>query len=377
MTLFSRILAYDPAEGLLRVEAGARIGDILSWAQTRGRYLPTVPGHPDITVGGCIAADVHGKNPRLDGTFRDWVRALTLFHPSCGFIQVSPEARRELFDATCGGFGLTGIIVDATLRLVPLPGSSVRLRSIEVNSLEQAAEHLLTSSAPFIYSWHGGQLNASRIASGFVFSAEWDPAPIPASSLRRRLTSENRASLPFCLWNRFTVAAASAALRLAKACCGHSRLVSIRSASFPFEQLQVYHRFFGRKGFGEMQLLIPMAAFDRFLVRLNATIRQHRPLVTFMSLKPFRGSSRALSLSGEGLLLAIDYARSPAVDGFESAMDRLILDTGVVPNVSKDSRIPGSVVRPALPTYGNFVESIHRIDPKRIFQSELARRLEI
>jgi decaprenylphospho-beta-D-ribofuranose 2-oxidase len=379
MTLFSRILDYDPTDRLLRVEAGATAGDILSWALRRNLCLPVVPGYPGITVGGCIAADVHGKNPRLDGTFRDWVRAFTLYHPTLGFIQASPETHGDLFDTTCGGFGLTGIIVDATLRLVPLPAASVRFYSIRVSSLQQAAECILTSSAPFSYSWHGGVLNASRIGDGLVFSADWEPgsiadAPSPA---RRQLTAEDRGRLPFCLWNRLTVPAASWAFMLANSRRSRSRTMSVSEACFPFEQQQMYHRFFGGKGFGEMQLLISVADFNRFVDRLAAVITQQRPLITFMSIKAFRGGSRALSLSGEGLLLAIDYVRSPTADGFESSMDRLILDTGAQPNVSKDSRISASVAGRSLPGYMSFVESVHRIDPRRTFQSDLARRLNI
>src|SRR5437879_3197893 len=70
MTAFSRMLAFDEAQHLLTVEAGIRIGDLLRWAIDRDFYVPVVPGHPAITIGGCIAADVHGKNPKRDGTFR-------------------------------------------------------------------------------------------------------------------------------------------------------------------------------------------------------------------------------------------------------------------------------------------------------------------
>jgi len=379
MTLFSRILAYDPTDRLVRVEAGARIGDILSWALRRNLYLPVVPGYPAITVGGCIAADVHGKNPRLDGTFREWVQAITLYHPNLGFIQASPEIHGDLFDATCGGFGLTGIVVDATLKLVTLPAGSVRLSSIRVKSLHHGAECVLNSAAPLSYTWHGGVLNPSRIGDGLAFSAEWEATTTPkvAPRARRQLTSESRGRLPFCLWNRLTVAAASSAFRAGNSGNRRSRTISVRESCFPFEQQQMYHRLFGREGFGEMQLLIPTADFGRFVERLGDIIRHHRPTITFMSIKAFRGGSKALTLSGEGLLLAIDYVRSPAADDFESSMDRLILDTGAQPNVSKDSRISGSVVRQSLPGYASFVENVHRIDPKRIFQSELARRLNI
>src|SRR5450631_993787 len=112
MTAFDRLLKFDPARSLLTVEAGARVIDVFKWAIRQGLQVPVIPGYPLVTIGGCIAADVHGKNPWRDGTFADWVRAVTIFHPDKGYLNVNRESDPGLFEMTCGGFGMTGVIVD-------------------------------------------------------------------------------------------------------------------------------------------------------------------------------------------------------------------------------------------------------------------------
>ncbi|MBZ0090194.1 MAG: FAD-binding oxidoreductase [Thermoanaerobaculia bacterium] len=379
MTRFSRILEHDDDAGTVTVEAGTTIGDLLSWSLARGRYLPVVPGHPDITVGGCIAADVHGKNPGRDGTFRDSVAALTLYHPDRGFLSVSPESDPEWFDATCGGFGLTGIIVAATLNLLPLPAPSVRLTARPVRSLGQAADLISSGAAPFSYSWHGAVRASETLGRGLVFSGDWSDAPVARPEPRRRpaLTAESRAALRVCLWNPFTAVAASHAFRTASTARRQPRHLSFFDCCFPFERQTLYHRFFGARGLREIQLLVPVERSELLFTRLAALVRERRPTITFLSLKSFLGRARALSLSGSGLLLALDYVRDSTSAAFESAMDRMLLDLGAQPNVSKDSRLPARIVAETLPTYPAFRQQIHRLDPRRRFQSELSRRLEL
>lgn len=379
MTRFCRLLEFAESTGSIRVEAGTPIGDLLSWAVARGRYLPVVPGHPDITVGGCIAADVHGKNPGRDGTFRDSVLALTLFHPALGFVTASTGERPELFEATCGGFGLTGIIVDATLALPELPAPNLRIASRQVESLAEAAELILASSAPVCYSWHGAFRGTGSIGPGLVFLGDWTDATGSGGRRRRSrsLTAENRGSLPVCLWNPATAAAAAQAFSLANRYSRSEKQLSIYESSFPFEHRTFYHRFFGRRGLGEIQLMIPTAATGRFFDALTRLLREHRPTVTMVSLKSFRGHALSLSPSGSGLLLALDYLRGRGTAAFESQLDDLSIDLGAQPNLAKDSRLSARVAESTIPGWQSFRERLRRLDPDRVFQSDLSRRLEL
>jgi hypothetical protein len=110
------------------VEAGARIGDVVRFALAHGWLLPVAPGHPRATIGGCIAADVHGKNPARDGTFRRHVEAIELFDPVSGWIAASAEENAGRFAACFAGFGIPGLIGSATLRLAPAAWAAAQHR---------------------------------------------------------------------------------------------------------------------------------------------------------------------------------------------------------------------------------------------------------
>jgi len=379
MTAFSRILAFDEATLQVVVEAGARIGDVLRWASSRGLCLDVVPGYPAITVGGCIAGDVHGKNARHVGTFRECTRSITLYRPDVSFVTVSREAGNDTFEATCGGFGLTGLIVSAVLQLVPLPARRLTVANSVVESFEHAAHVLLESKAPFAYSWHPGGAKAIEAGAGLVFESQWNASTNAAKPLQqppRRHESGRFEPTSVSLWNTYTLAAASTAFRLAKR-LRVEETISIFDNWFPARGHELYYRLFGVSGFGEMQFLVPIAAIDKFCRSFRHILAVKRATIAFLSLKVFRGGSHSLGLSGAGLLFAVDYLPSPDCADFESAMDALMLDTNAQPNLSKDSRIGRPVAERSLPGLNRFRETLSAIDPQRRYQSALSQRLAL
>jgi len=151
LAAFDRVLAFDDAAGRVVVEAGARIGDVQRFALARGWYLAVAPGHPAATIGGCIAADVHGKNPARDGTFRAVVEDIELWSPGREVLVASAAQNAELFATTFAGFGLTGTLAKATLKLARPPAAMV-LRRMPVANLAEAARVLReAANAPVLY----------------------------------------------------------------------------------------------------------------------------------------------------------------------------------------------------------------------------------
>ncbi|MFZ5878874.1 MAG: FAD-binding oxidoreductase, partial [Chloroflexota bacterium] len=142
MASFNRVIRFVPQERLIEVEAGITLGDLIGITTPQGVWLPVVPGYPGITVGGCIAANVHGKNPARNGAFINFVEEIVLFHPANGVTRVSRSADPHVFELTCGGYGLTGVILSATLRLETLPGSQLSRQRTTVGSLVEAARVL-------------------------------------------------------------------------------------------------------------------------------------------------------------------------------------------------------------------------------------------
>jgi decaprenylphospho-beta-D-ribofuranose 2-oxidase len=139
----------------------------------------------------------------------------------------------------------------------------------------------------------------------------------------------------------------------------------------------LYHRFFGRPGLAEVQVLVPDAQLERFVSGLAALVDRVDPLLVMMSVKRFLGRQRSLAMTGQGSLFALDLARTGATARFLAEFDALMVDTGAQPNVAKDSRLPARIAATTLPHYESFRRSLAECDPDRLYQSELSRRFEL
>jgi decaprenylphospho-beta-D-ribofuranose 2-oxidase len=354
------------------------VGSLLEWAGPNGLYFPVLPGYPLITVGGCIAADVHGKNPLRDGTFSDWVESLTLFHPARGFQSVSGKVLPQLFEATCGGFGLTGLIVDATLRLTALPATNVHVRYVPVESLSGSLDRLRGNpDVDFAYSWHDGAARGTAFGRGILFLGTWTDEPCNNGARRYQpMSADQRGRFPISLWNPLTVRLANGWFR--RASLGRSSETKTSfDAAFPFARQTLYHRFFGKPGLAEVQVLVPDESLDPFTRELASLVHRVDPPLVMMSIKRFQGRQRSLSVTGKGSLFALDLARSARTARFLAEFDALMLEVGAQPNIAKDSRLRGDVAARVLPHLDSFRDRLRRIDPDRLYESELSRRLKL
>lgn len=382
MTRFNRVLGFDPEHRLVDVEAGMTLGDLLDLTAPRGLWLPVQPGYPAITVGGCIAANVHGKNPAREGTFTRSVESLTLFHPRHGTLRVDPEAPPGLFDLTCGGYGLTGVILSATLRLEPLPGPVALVERQPIGSLAEglARVRAATEDSAFAYTWHDGTPSGRRFGRGFVFVGTIPPEPSLVGRMTRpyrRLTAASRARLPVPLWGRLTAPLLTAGFRHLEGLNPARNALPLFDAMFPFARRGAYFRLFGRRGLAEVQLLVPSDAADEFLPELARQALRAQAPVLMVSLKLFRGTSRLLRFEGNGVCVTLDLVRSRPALAFLPVLDELAAAAGALPHIIKDSRLPGPVVRKCYPEYERFREHLHVNDPVRLFRSELSRRLDL
>jgi decaprenylphospho-beta-D-ribofuranose 2-oxidase len=375
MTAFDRMLNFDQAKSTLEVEAGARVIDVCKWAIHHGLQVPVIPGYPLVTIGGCIAADVHGKNPWRDGTFTDWVRAVTIFHPDKGYVNVSSDNDPALFAMTCGGFGLTGVIVKATLELTPLPGTDMDLTSQPVHTLSEAVVLLAASTDDFCYSWHDATAGSS-FGRGLVTSGRWVQGDRGDPLFRYRpMNARTRAALPMSLWNSSTVRCANALFYRMNGRWRPRRRMNLLDAAFPLAKNAAYLAGFGRSGLRELQILLDAASINSFVRALEQlTARERQPLI-MASLKRFNGRQRSLSPTGAGYLIAIDFLPGKAADRLMAQIDDLMLDMGGQPNLSKDSRINREVAARSIRNYGTFAEGLRRYDPSRRFGSELSERI--
>jgi decaprenylphospho-beta-D-ribofuranose 2-oxidase len=379
MTRLDRVLRFEPAERLIEVEAGARLEQVLALTAPRGLILPVQPGYPAITVGGCVAANVHGKNPHREGTFRRSVVDLTLCHPRLGTLRVSAETEPELFELTCGGYGLTGVIVAATLRLEPLAGFMVAVERIPIGTLAEglAMVRERTEGASFAYTWHGAP-GARSFGRGCVYVGSVvggtppDGSPVPRYT---RLTAGSRARLPFGLWNRASSRALGAGFAALERSRAGRREQPLFDALFPFARRGEYLLLYGRRGLAEHQSLVPHAAAADFLAALEREVLAAQAPIVMGSLKLFRGEPRFVRFEGDGVCVTLDLVRSAAGLAFMDRLDRLMLEFGGLPHLVKDSRIAAPVAARCYPGYEEFRERRRAYDPDGRFRSAHQKRL--
>ncbi|WP_440224943.1 FAD-binding oxidoreductase [Dokdonella sp. MW10] len=372
---FDRLLGFDAEHGLVTVEAGARIGDVARFVLRHGWSLPVVPGHPRASIGGCIAADVHGKNPARDGTFRDYVEALGVFDPLHGWLQASPHENAERFAACHAGFGIAGTIVHATLRLAPAP-AAYTIRRLPVANLREARDVLVAhAGAPLLYGWHDGR--ARHLGRGVIrFGLEsHEAAP-------RAKTS---ADLPVqvapwraCAWTPAGIAAMNAWIHH-RWCRAGSSQVDVASALFPLNDARVYYAGFGPEGFVEAQWLVPHATYDAFVDGLEALVAKHRPAITLVASKLFDGEPEGLAFDGRGIAFAIQLPRPRATTqrAFLDALTALALEQRARPNLIKDASLDAATVRQAISGFEGARARLRAFDPQGLHRSDLTRRLDL
>lgn len=375
MTCFNRFIDFNPETLTLKLEVGVRLIELMEWALPRQLHFPVLPGYHLITVGGCVAADVHGKNPYKDGTFSDWVKQLTVFHPQKGYQTCSARENPELFSMTCGGYGLTGIITEVTLQLAELPSPTIALSQKQVGSLEDAERELSACDADIAYSWHDATPGAS-FGRGIVYIGHWSAAEVKPRQIKfHPMTAKSRARLPVSAWNRVTAKAVNSALLL------HSRykkdvaLKSVLGASFPFSSNVYFHTLFGKPGLRETQFLVPEDKIRECSEALKKLIVDSNAPTMMLSLKRFKGEQQSLSMSGSGYLIALDCYRNALTDVFLQGLDKLMLDVGGQPNLSKDSRISREVAQMSIANFEGFKQRLFDYDPERTMRSELSNRI--
>jgi decaprenylphospho-beta-D-ribofuranose 2-oxidase len=377
---FNRILDYDSVSHIVEVESGITLYELYKFLSSRGLYLPIQPGHGKITVGGCIAADTHGKNQYRDGTFINQVESIVLFHPSHGFLNLSRHNEPELFQLTCGGFGLTGHIISARLRTSLAPSFSVELRAFPISSINLGLKDLedMAPEADFVYSWHDMTRQNKNYGDGFCYRGSFvldDYDLMPVISELPKLTSESRASQPFSLVNKYSIGPLNYIYRNQQKLLLKGKKKPLHEVLFPIHKSQTYFELFGRAGFYEYQVVLPRLRLIEYLESIRWKIANGSVVISLCSAKVFSGTSNLLRFTGDGICLALNIPRVSGANEFMTFLDKQVILLGGIPNIIKDSRLPRAVIDACYLGADTFRSSLKSFDSKRIFRSEISERL--
>ena len=377
LTGHDRFIAFDPDEGLLRCAAGVSLAEILQVFVPRGWFLPTSPGTKFVTVGGAVASDVHGKNHHVDGTFGDHVTSMRVATVSDGVVTCSRTERPDLFHATCGGMGLTGIILDVTFRLRPIDSAHIDQTVHRARDLDEALELFLRyRAAPYSVAWidclaRGRSLGRSLLSVGRHapdggLRAGGDPViSVPVD-------------LPSIVLNRHSVRAFNALYYHRVRRPGTEQRVHYEPFFYPLDGIHHWNRIYGRQGFAQYQFVVPerggLGALRRVLEVVAASGR-----ASFLAvLKAFGpANDNHLSFPLEGYTLALDLKYDDGLHPFLDRLDDIVLSSGGRLYLSKDGRMSPETFRAGYPRWSEWLDVRRRYRADEVLHSRQSQRLGI
>ncbi|MGI8513228.1 MAG: FAD-binding protein [Solirubrobacteraceae bacterium] len=376
----------DLAHGRVTVDAGVSLDALIALLVPLGWFPRVVPGTRYVTVGGAIAADIHGKNHHVEGSFCEHVVSLDLVTPAGERRTVSRESDADVFAATAGGMGLTGVVVGATLGLSPIETSLVRVDTERASDLDDVMARMDARDEDYRYSvaWidclaRGRRLGRSVLMRGDHATRE----ELSAQERERPLRAPGPAKvavppwIPGGLLNRATISAFNEAYyrRAPREARGH--LEAIAPFFFPLDFVRGWNRMYGSRGFVQYQFAVPFGAEDTLravLERLSAA-----GAASFLAvLKRFGAQRGLLSFPLPGWTLALDL---PAAAGGLAALldelDALVAAAGGRVYLAKDARLRPDLLAAMYPRLDEWNEIRAGLDPEGVMRSDLGRRLPL
>jgi decaprenylphospho-beta-D-ribofuranose 2-oxidase len=384
----NKIISLDPATGVVVAEAGVSLEQLMVAGLPHGWFVPVSPGTRQVTVGGAIAADVHGKNHHVAGSFASHVTSFDILLPGAGQSEprtATPEADPELFWATAGGMGLTGLITRATIRLKRVESSLVRVDTVRTRDIDETMAVLAEHDKKYGYTvaWsddlaRGRSLGRSVITSGDFAtlddldgSQRGDPF---AFDPRARLAAPR--AMPPGLMNRYSIRLANAAWYAKAPRRREHELQTISQFFHPLDGIRNWNRVYGPGGFRQYQYVVPFGA--EAAVRKSFEMVSAHPAPSFVTvLKRFgQADPGLLSFPAPGWTLALDFpARTPGLGPLLDQLDKLVVASGGRVYLAKDSRVSAATLEQMYPRLDEFRKLRAELDPRGILGSDLSRRL--
>lgn len=386
MERLDRFISFDPESGIVRCEGGTTLEEILNVFVPRGWFLPVVPGTEKATVGGSIAADVHGKNHFYAGSFGRYVQDISLILPDGSAKTCSSSLESELFWATVGGMGLTGVIGEASIQLTPIESAYISVSHTPVENLDSLFQKMETAclEKKYAVAWINPSVKGTERGQGIVMTGDHASREqaLAQFSDPYKLEKEKSRSLPFSFpsWG-ISSSAVNAFNALYMNINKHKTspyLTDYRSFFFPLDKISNWNQFFGKKGFIQYQFAVPLKEAQTAISSILEETAKSDFTCTLAVLKRFGpGGDGLLSFPIEGYSLALDFPFSERILGFLNRLDSIVLKHHGRIYLAKDVRLPEEHLPAMYPKLEEWKKIKARIDPDSKIVSNLSRRLRL
>lgn len=348
-----RYIKFDDVNGILTAEAGVTLREVLTLIIPSGWFLPVTPGTSYVTLGGAIAGDVHGKNHHHVGSFGQYVDTISIVIGTGEEVQASRVENEDLFHATCGGMGLTGVILSASLRLISIRSSYINQKTIRAGCLEAACEVFEDNQdAEYSVAWidclaKGKNLGRSAIMLGEHAqdgSLELDirePISVPFSTPAKLLNPLTMRAFNTVYWHKVAL--------------GACRTVPLMPYFYPLDSVGNWNKLYGKPGFLQFQFVVPAENGVANMRRLLSEIADSGQGSFLAVLKKFGAANdHLLSFPRAGYTLALDFKLSPSAIATIRSLEETIVAMGGRVYLSKDAVMRESTFKATYPRWEEF-----------------------
>jgi len=339
-----------------------------------------------VTIGGAIASDIHGKNHHRDGSFGNHVTRLRLMLADTTVVEIGPDRDPELFWATVGGMGLTGVILEATFRLIPIDTSLMSVETRRIDNLDEIMTRMSERDADYRYSvaWIDLLATGRHLGRGVLTNgdhARLDELDAKHAGAPLAYAGKQLVDLPPVVpapgvINRLSVTAFNELWYRKAPRVREGELQSLAAYFHPLDLVGDWNRVYGKRGFVQYQFVVPLGAEPTLRTIIERISAAALPIFLTVLKRFGPGNPGPLSFPIEGWTLAVDVpARSAGLSQLLAGFDRLVLDAGGRLYLAKDFQTTPRAVRTSYPRLDDWLAVRARVDPAGIWESDLSRRL--
>ena len=394
MQPLNKIHSIDPDSAIVDVDGGVTLDQLMKAALPYGLWVPVLPGTRQVTIGGAIGPDIHGKNHHSAGSFGDHVVSMELLVADGRILHLEPEGTAEdpqgdLFWATVGGMGLTGIIVRARIRMTKTETAYFIADTDRTNNLEETvafhsdgSEHNYTySSAWFDVISPEPKLGRSTISRGSLATlAQLEELAPKLAKDPLKFNAPQLMKVPdiFPSWtlNKLTLSAVGVAY-YAMGAPAKNQVKNLTQFYQPLDLIGEWNRGYGSKGFLQYQFVVPTEAVEPFkdIIRDMQKSGHYSALNVFKLFGP--GNRAPLSYPMPGWNVCVDFPIRPGLGAFLDDLDKRVMEFGGRLYLAKESRTSAENFHAMYPGMEGWLKTRNEIDPTGVFASDMSRRLEL
>ena len=357
-TSLNSVIKFDPESGVILSESGVSIKEINELTIPQGWFVPVTSGTSYVTLGGAIASDIHGKNHHLDGAFSDHILSANLMLGDGEILTISNSINSDLFQATCGGMGLTGIIISASIKLKPISSNLIKQTTIKCNSLEKLFNQFeINFSSPYSVAWLDCSNKSKSINSLLFLGDHLKKGELICSKKKPRYIPVKFFSM---FLNKYLIKIFNNIYYFKNLKKIQTTLVPLENYFYPLDSLMDWNLLYGEKGFIQYQFVIPKKNGIQILKKILDIINEHDQ-IPFLAVLKMLGSQNKnhLSFPIEGYTLALDFKADHGLLNLISSLDKVIAHSGGRIYLTKDAIMSKEIFRECYPKWEEF-ERIRR-----------------